>query len=144
MEGTADREDAVTIWGTIMEPVHKQPEQIQEEYREFQRQADLQYKAHRKTLIRRWVWAAAAMGFLSSIVNYLGITYASIAHLLVCGALGFALLHFKRGHLSGIISFCFVNVSISFLAGVFNPLGMIAFSVSGALIGLGMRIDEHQ
>jgi hypothetical protein len=132
-----------------MEPA-KQPEALRQEYRERQRQLELDFEKRRKTLVARWTWAASGLGLIAALVNYLGYSPACYLHLLFCGTMAYVLLCYRRGHLTGILTFGIGNITISFIylhfypSGPlgFNPFGLVAFCLVGGVIGMGMRLEH--
>jgi hypothetical protein len=128
----------------------KRPEELRAEYRERQRLLELAYEQQRKALIVRWTWAAAGLGLIAALINYLACDWFCIMHMVFCAALANALLRFHRGQITGAITFGFGNSMLAFLHlyhgpqadFIFNPFGPLAFTLVGAMIGIGMRIQR--
>ena len=118
------------------------PEELRREYLVQEQIKDVRRVAKRKRFVKRWVWVSAVIGLAASVYSYFGVTAAGIAHFLFSGAAGYGLLYFKRGHLTGMAVVGLGNEVISVLAGFFNPFGLLGFCVAGAIIGLGLRIEE--
>lgn len=118
------------------------PEELRQAYRLREELNDIRRTEKRKRFVKRWIWASAAIGLAASVNNYLGVTYACIAHFFYSGLCGFLLLHFKRGHLTGMATVGLGNEIISVIAGYFNPFGVLGFCIAGGLIGMGLRLEE--
>lgn len=118
------------------------PEELRQAYLIEQEASDARRTIRRKRFVTRWVWISACIGLAASVNNYLGIVYACIPHFLFSGLCGFLLLHFKRGHLSGMGLVGLGNEVISLLCGYFNPFGFLGFTLAGAFIGMGLRLEE--
>jgi hypothetical protein len=118
------------------------PEELRREYLVRQEIQDVRREAKRKRFVKRWIWVSAAIGLAASVNNYLGVTYACIAHFIFSGFAGYVLLRFKRGHLTGMALVGLGNEVIAVLAGFFNPFGVLGFCIAGAFIGMGLRLEE--
>jgi hypothetical protein len=118
------------------------PAELRREYLVQEQIKDVRRVAKRKRFVKRWIWVSAFAGLAASIPNYLSVNYACIAHFLFSGFAGWLLLHFKRGHLSGMVLVGFGNMVIAFFGGPFNPFGPLGFALAGAFIGLGQRLEE--
>jgi len=118
------------------------PEELRRDYLQRELIQDEKRTLKRRAFVKRWIWVSAVIGLAAAIPNYLGVTYACVAHFLFSGAAGYALLYFKRGHLTGMALVGLGNEIISLLAGVFNPFGVLGFCIAGAIIGMGLRLEE--
>jgi hypothetical protein len=133
-----------------MEPI-KQPEALRQEYRERQLLLERAADRRRKVLIVRWTWASAGLGLFAAMFNYLGFGWICLLHMAFCALMANLLLRYRRGHITGTLVFGFGNSLIGFVylyggpnsALVFNPFGLLAFCVIGAVIGIGMRIERY-
>lgn len=118
------------------------PEELRREYLVQEQIKDVRRVAKRKRFIARWIWLSAFMGLIASLLNYYTLVYACIGHFLFSGFAGWLLLHFKRGHLSGMALVGLGNMVIAFFGGPFNPFGPLGFALAGAFIGMGQRLEE--
>jgi hypothetical protein len=134
----------------IKQPV-KQPEELRQEYALRQQKLEREADLRRKVLIIRWTWASAVLGLLAALFNYLGFGWICVLHMAFCALMANLLLRYRRGHLTGTIVFGFGNSLISFFylyagPGVvlgFNPFGLLAFCLIGAMVGIGMRVERY-
>ncbi len=133
-----------------MEPI-KRPEELQEEYRARMAKLEAEGEQRRKLLITYWTWVAAGLGLLAGVVNYAGLAWGICLHMAYCAVMAYLLLRFHRGHLTGIIVSTIGNgiigsIYLSYhpILGpvAFNPFGLLAFSVVGGIIGIGMKLDR--
>lgn len=118
------------------------PEDLRREYLVQEQIKDVRRVAKRKRFITRWIWISAIMGLAASLMNYYVIVYACIGHFIFSGFAGWLLLHFKRGHLSGMVLVGLGNMVIAVFGGPFNPFGPLGFALAGAFIGMGQRLEE--
>jgi hypothetical protein len=135
-----------------MEPKQpvKQPEELRQEYRARQQVLERAADLRRKVLTVRWTWASACLGLLAALFFYLGFAWICMLHMAFCALMANLLLRYRRGHLTGTIVFGFGNSLIGFFylyagptsALVFNPFGLLAFCLIGAVVGIGMRIER--
>lgn len=118
------------------------PEELRRDYLVQEQIKDVRRTEKRRRFVKRWIWLSAAMGLAASFLWYYAVVYACIAHFLFSGFAGWLLLHFKRGHLSGMMLVGLGNSVIAIIGGSFNPFGPLGFALAGAFIGMGQRLEE--
>lgn len=119
------------------------PDELRRDYLQREQVADEKRTLKRQRFINRWIWVSAVLGLAAAILNYVSVNYACIAHVIFSGFSGWLLLHFKRGHLSGMALVGFGNMVIAFFGSPFNPFGPLGFALAGAFIALGQRLEEE-
>ena len=126
------------------------PEDLRQEYRERQQVLERAADLRRKAMIVRWTWASAALGLAAALFNYGFFGWICLLHMVFCALMANLLLRYRRGHITGTLVSGFGNSLISFFylyAGpgavlVFNPFGLLAYCVIGALVGIGMGLER--
>jgi len=118
------------------------PEELRRDYSIHQEEQDRLRERRRKAFRRRWILISALIGLFPIVPNYMDLRWITLLHAPLCAVLGYLIVLFRRGHLTGMVVIGCTNMVLSVLLGCFNPIGVLAFTLAGAFIGMGVMLER--